>query len=157
VGSRAEIDGRVIRHRTSIPRSTTTARPAACSFGLSDIDDLDAAITAISAALRPRGCFVFSILHPCFPGGKDIAGSWPASASYNDEGRWTSREARSALRRQVRANHRTLSTYLNTLRSHDLWIDRIAEPTPEPGWDPAHDADRKPVHLVARSVKLTEG
>ncbi len=65
---------------------------AACSFGLSDIDDLDTAITAISAALRPRGCLVFSILHPCFPGGKDIAGSWPATASYYEEGHWTAQE-----------------------------------------------------------------
>ena len=99
---------------------------AACSFGLSDIDDLDAAIHGDQRRASPaRGCLVFSILHPCFPGGKDIAGSWPATASYNDEGRWTPPEARSALRRQVGANHRTLSTYLNTLRSHDLWIDRI--------------------------------
>jgi ubiquinone/menaquinone biosynthesis C-methylase UbiE len=46
---------------------------ATCNFGLSDIDDLDAAITAVSGALRPAGCFVFSILHPCFAGGKDIS------------------------------------------------------------------------------------
>ena len=47
-----------------------------------------------------------------------------------------------------------LSTYLSTLRRHGLWLDQFAEPLPEPGWDPAHDADRKPVFLVARSVKL---
>jgi ubiquinone/menaquinone biosynthesis C-methylase UbiE len=37
----------------------------ACNFGLSDIDDLDGAFAVISAALRLRGRFVFSILHPC--------------------------------------------------------------------------------------------
>src|SRR6266704_1545379 len=43
-----------------------------CNFGLSDIDDLDGAVAAISGAMRPRGTFVFSILHPCFGGGTDI-------------------------------------------------------------------------------------
>ncbi len=128
-----------------------------CNFGLSDIDDLDTAITAVSAALHPRGWFVFSILHPCFAGGKDIAGSWPADGSYYGEGHWTAREARSALRRQVGASHRMLSTYLGTLRRHGLWLDQVAEPLPEPGWDQAHDADRKPVFLVARLVKLPAG
>jgi hypothetical protein len=47
-----------------------------------------------------------------------------------------------------------LSTYLGALRRHGLWLDQLAEPLPQPGWDPAHDADRKPVFLVARSVKL---
>jgi 2-polyprenyl-3-methyl-5-hydroxy-6-metoxy-1,4-benzoquinol methylase len=128
---------------------------AACNFGLSDIDDLDAAITAVSGALRPGGCFVFSILHPCFSGGKDIAGSWPAGGRYYDEGHWTAQDARSTLRRQVGASHRMLSTYLGSLRRHGLWLDQVAEPLPEPGWDPEHDADRKPVYLIVRSVKLS--
>jgi 2-polyprenyl-3-methyl-5-hydroxy-6-metoxy-1,4-benzoquinol methylase len=128
---------------------------ATCNFGLSDIDDLDAAISAVSNALRPDGQLVFSILHPCFAGGKDISGSWPAASRYYDEGRWTAQDARSTLRRQVGANHRMLSTYLGTLRRHGLWLDQLAEPLPPPEWDPAHDADRKPVFLVARSVKLS--
>jgi SAM-dependent methyltransferase len=127
---------------------------ATCNFGLSDIDDLDPAIAAVSAALHPRGCFVFSILHPCFAGGKDISGAWPADGSYYGEGHWTAGEAKSALRRQVGANHRMLSTYLGTLRRHGLWLDQLTEPLPEPDWDQAHDADRKPVFLVARLVKL---
>jgi hypothetical protein len=51
------------------------------------------------------------------------------------------------------ASHRTLSTYLGTLRRHGLWLDQLAAPRPEPDWDPAHDADRKPVFLAARFVK----
>ena len=125
-----------------------------CHFGLSDIDDLDGAIAGISAALRPCGRFVFSILHPCFGGGLDIAGSWPTAASYYDEGHWTAWAARSTLRNQVGAHHRMLSTYVGILRRCHLWLDRVAEPRPAPGWDPAHDADRKPVHLVVRCVKI---
>jgi SAM-dependent methyltransferase len=125
-----------------------------CSFGLSDIDDLDGAISAVSAALRPGGSFVFSILHPCFSGGKDVSGSWPSTGSYYDEGHWTAQDALSALRRQVGANHRMLSTYLGAFRRYDLWLDRIAEPLPAQDWDQAHDADRKPVFLVARLIKM---
>jgi 2-polyprenyl-3-methyl-5-hydroxy-6-metoxy-1,4-benzoquinol methylase len=129
---------------------------ATCSFGLSDIDDLPSAIATVSSAVRNGGRFVFSILHPCFPGGKDIAGSWPAAGRYYNEQRWAARDARSALRRRVGANHRMLSTYLNTLSAHDLWLDQVAEPLPDPRWDPAHEADRTPVFLVARSVKMTD-
>jgi 2-polyprenyl-3-methyl-5-hydroxy-6-metoxy-1,4-benzoquinol methylase len=126
----------------------------ACNFGLSDIDDLDAAVTAISGALRPGGCFAFSILHPCFGGGKDISGAWPAAGSYYQEGYWTAQDSRSTLRSQVGANHRMLSTYFAALRRHGLWLEQLDEPLPKPDWDPAHDADRKPVFLVARFVRL---
>jgi hypothetical protein len=47
-----------------------------------------------------------------------------------------------------------LSTYLNTLRSRDLWLDRVAEPLPAADWDPAHDAGRKPLYLVASAIKV---
>lgn len=49
-----------------------------------------------------------------------------------------------------------LSTYLNALRRYNLWLDHIAEPCPTPDWDPAHDADRKPIHLVARAIKMND-
>ena len=127
---------------------------AACNFGLTDTDDLDAAITAISDALKPGGCFAFSIVHPCFAGSKDISGSWPATGSYYDEGHWTAQGVRSGLRRLVGTNHRMLSTYLAALRRHGLWLDKLAEPLPKPDWDPDHDADRQPVFLAARCVKL---
>jgi ubiquinone/menaquinone biosynthesis C-methylase UbiE len=65
-----------------------------CSFGLSDIDDLDGAIGSISRALRNGGRFAFSILHPCFGGGRDIAGAWPTTGSYYDETWWAPQEAR---------------------------------------------------------------
>jgi SAM-dependent methyltransferase len=125
-----------------------------CNFGLSDIDDLDRAMAAMAAALRPGGSFVFSILHPCFPGVTDVSGSWPATGRYYDEGLWTADAALSALRRQVGANHRMLATYLNTFRRHGLWLDRVHEPEPEQEWlQKRPGADRVPVYLAARCVK----
>lgn len=123
---------------------------AVCSFGLSDIDALGPAVATVSAALRPGCWFAFTVLHPCFGGAADIAGSWPSGGRYYDEGRWTPDSARSGLRRQVGASHRTLATYLNTLREHGLWLDQVAEPEPDASWDPSHEADRQPVFLAAR-------
>lgn len=145
----------------STTTTTTTSTPAGsgydavtCSFGLSDIDDLDGALASASAALRPGGRFVFSILDPCFPGSADIAGSWPGDGRYYDEGWWQPTSQRAALRRRVGGNHRTLATYLNTLRRHGLWLDEAAEPLPSPDWDREHRADRTPVFLVARCLRL---
>lgn len=123
-----------------------------CNFGLSDIDDLDPALATVSTVLRSGGSFVFSILHPCFPGATDVAGSWPSGGRYYDEGLWTADAALSSLRRQVGANHRMISTYLNALRRHGLWLDQVSEP--EPGWGQERPlADRSPVYLAARCVQ----
>lgn len=125
-----------------------------CSFGLSDIDDLDGAVAQVSRLLGPGGRFVFSVLHPCFPGGRNISGAWPPSGGYYQQGWWRADAALSALRRQVGANHRMLSTYLNTLRGHHLWLDDLREPTPPQEWiDHQRDAARMPVFLVARCRK----
>ena len=125
-----------------------------CNFGLSDIDNLDAAAATVSGALKPAGRFVFAILHPCFSGAADVASSWPATGSYYDEGLWTAEAALSPLRRQVGSNHRMLSTYLNTFRRHDLWLDHVREPAPTVRWGQQRPhADRTPVYLAARCLK----
>jgi len=127
-----------------------------CSFGLSDIDDLNSAISTIAAAPRPGGAFTFCLLHPCFPGGGDISGSWPSSGTYYDEGWWLPQGHASSLRRQVGANHRTLATYLNSMTAHRLHLDRLAEPMPPIAWrTDGLSAATFPVFLAGRCIKRT--
>jgi hypothetical protein len=96
--------------------------------------------------LSANGAFVFSILHPCFPGLGDAASSsWPPGGYY-EEGWWRADAAESDLRRQVGANHRTLSSYFNTLHRHQFVVDEIAEPPPPPEWPVAP----VPMFLVGR-------
>jgi ubiquinone/menaquinone biosynthesis C-methylase UbiE len=126
-----------------------------CNFGLADIDDLEGALATIQRALKPGGSFVFSILHPCFAGAGTVAGTWPAGSRYYDEGFWTAHSKYSTLRRQVGANHRTLSTYVNALSRHALVINAMAEPAPPDEWetDDRREAARLPVFLVVRCTK----
>jgi SAM-dependent methyltransferase len=128
---------------------------AVCNFGLADIDDLDGALATVQRALRAGGSFVFSILHPCFSGTATVSGTWPASGRYYDEGYWIADGASSPLRRQVGANHRTLSTYVNSLSRHGLGLTTMAEPEPPTDWatDDRGDAARLPVFLVVRCTK----
>lgn len=123
-----------------------------CSFALADIDDLDGALATVRAALQPGGVFAFSMLHPCFPGSTAVSGAWPGGGRYYDEGWWRPTEESAALRRQVGANHRMLSTYVNALARNGLLIEELREPEPDPTWVAAGraDAGRYPVYLVAR-------
>jgi SAM-dependent methyltransferase len=124
-----------------------------CSFGLSDIDDLDGCIDAAARALRPGGRFVFSLLHPCFAGCEEVSGAWPTASTYYDEGWWTADGPLSTLRRDVGANHRMLSTYLNVLTARGLRLDALSEPSPPQEWrDRQLVAARYPVFLVGRCL-----
>lgn len=127
---------------------------AVCSMALSDIDDLDGALGNIHRLLRPGGRFAFTMLHPCFPGIEGVSAAWPSDGTYYDERYWRADAALSALRQQVGANHRTLSTYLNTLHQHGFTLTRTAEPQPriEPS-SPRIEMTRFPVFLVASFLK----
>ena len=61
----------------------------------------------------------------------------------------------SALRRQVGAQHRMLSSYLNAFRRHGLWLDELREPVPASQWaDSRPGADRVPVYVAGRCLKM---
>lgn len=128
---------------------------AVSSFGLSDIDDLNGLCASVARLVPVGGRFVFSILHPCFSGVDRVSGSWPTGERYYDERWWLADGELSALRRQVGANHRMVSTYVNTLRDHDLVVDRMAEPVPEEAWSSDRPgADALPVYLVVRCERV---
>ncbi len=127
-----------------------------CNFGLSDIDDLDGALATVRRVLADGGWFVFSILHPCFPGWDDDAPSnWPPDRGYFAEGWWLA--SNSGFRGQVGATHRMLATYLNALTRHGLRVDVAAEPEPGEEWAArAPDRVPVPVYLAARCRKVEE-
>lgn len=129
---------------------------AGCSFGLSDIDDLDGAIATVARLVRQGGFFAFSIVHPCFPGWlpKQASPSWQPGHSYYQEGWWRADGPAHGLRPKVGANHRMLSTYLNTFARHGLPVEEVVEPAPEADWiEHAPDIGPVPVYLVARCRK----
>jgi SAM-dependent methyltransferase len=98
-----------------------------CNYGLSDIEDLDGLLANVARLLRPGGCFVFSLLHPCFPGwDSDAPSSWPPDGGYHQEGWWLA--SNTGYRGRVGASHRMISTYLNSLTRHGLALDQAAEP-----------------------------
>lgn len=124
-----------------------------CNFGLSDVDDLSGALGAVTAAMRPGARFVFSLLHPCFPGGGEVSGSWPSDRPYWSEGYWLPTGRESSLRRRVGTNHRMLSSYVNSLIESGLVIDHLVEPEPDEAWRAAHpEAARVPVYLAGAAT-----
>ena len=119
-----------------------------CNYGLSDIDHLEGALATVGRILESGGLFVFSILHPCFPGsGADAPSAWPPNGGYYQEGWWLANNT--GFRGKVGSNFRMLSTYFNALVRHHLAIERVSEPAP-PSQQPdsGRDAAKVPYALV---------
>jgi ubiquinone/menaquinone biosynthesis C-methylase UbiE len=106
-----------------------------CNLALTDIPDLRGAVQSAWRILRRRGWFVFSITHPCF---EAPHAEWQAAPngdvyrtvhSYFVEGFWRSNNPH-GVRGRVGAQHRTLSTYVNTLAEAGFTLQCIHEPQP---------------------------
>lgn len=95
------------------------------SGALMDMDDLDGAASTAAAISQPGGWFVWSILHPCFPGNGESRSSWPTTGGYFDEV-W-SHSGGPGVRGRVGANHRALSTYFNVMIKHAFTLEAVVE------------------------------
>lgn len=114
------------------------------SMSLMDIDNLEAAVSTAATTTKPGGWFAWSIVHPGFPGIDEIRPSWPSRGSYFDEGWWNT--GGDGVRGRVGSNHRTLSTYLNTMLKHGFAL----EAADEPPWRRTASETPLPFFLVTR-------
>lgn len=103
------------------------------SLALHYVEDYEAVVRHVCAALRPGGRFVFSVEHPMCtarPMGwvRDETGRvlhWPVDC-YQEQGQ---RETRWFVEGVVKF-HRTVETYVNTLLRSGFRLEHLAEPMP---------------------------
>jgi 2-polyprenyl-3-methyl-5-hydroxy-6-metoxy-1,4-benzoquinol methylase len=117
---------------------TTSFDLVICNMALMDIAGLEATFQAVYSILKPKGCFLFAVLHPCFETPFRLPESiveWDEYGNfaacrvihYTKEGHWLS--GGTGMRGTHGAYHRMLSTYLNTLLGCGFVISQVAEPT----------------------------
>jgi ubiquinone/menaquinone biosynthesis C-methylase UbiE len=128
-----------------------------CNMALISIPDLDAAVATASRVLDAGGWFVFSITQPCFqsPGSEwftdEMGRRGRTIYEYFDERAWRSANP-NGVRGRVDDYHRTLSTYVNTLAAHRLFLEAMVEPRRPPASSLPAD-DLIPSTLLARCTK----
>jgi SAM-dependent methyltransferase len=105
------------------------------SMALHYVANFRAVAEHVFAALKPGGCFVFSVVHPIctansvgwFRDADDNRMHWPLD-NYQQEGerhmRW--------FIEGVKKYHRTIATYFNTLVSVGFHVVHLGEPVPTP-------------------------
>jgi ubiquinone/menaquinone biosynthesis C-methylase UbiE len=103
-----------------------------CHMALMDIPDLAPTLDGAARILKPGGWFTFSILHPCYntarSGEVRTPDGWVRTvATYFEEGFWQS-DSRMGPPGKVGAYHRTLTTYVETLRDAGFVLECIREP-----------------------------
>lgn len=126
----------------------------ACCLALTDIPNLQATAQAITRVLRPGGCFVWVVPHPCFqaPGScwyqTDAQSTVALVRGYFREGSWSSPQQFSG---RFGGHHRMLSTLLNTLTTSGLRYEQSIEPQAFLAHKPGYS--EVPVAFLARHRK----
>lgn len=135
-----------------------------CVMALLNIPDLPATFQSIRRILKPGGCLVLAIPHPCFqtphaqwtplpdsehPLGRIVTG-------YFDERQWFSSNP-DGVRSRVGDDHPTLSTYLNHLATTGFVLERTLEPGPSAGQAERVPGNREVPALLLIRAHLSAG
>jgi ubiquinone/menaquinone biosynthesis C-methylase UbiE len=143
----------------ALPLQSETYDGVICNMALMDIPDLAATFVSVKRMLRPSGWFIFSITHPCLEISRGQS-RWMVEptglrevTSYFVEGPWHS-DNPDGVRGRVAVYHRTLSTYLNTLRQAGLTLERLVEPQ-APSRINGAGSPEFPIVLIIQGKKFT--
>jgi len=134
-----------------------------CSMGLIDTPDLGGTLKEIHRVMKPGGCLIVSIIHPCFD--RPRTGAWVKDS----EGRKLHFKVDNYMREEtITINwdmkrlkypfetigyHRTMSTYLNALIENGLCIDKVLEPYLDQNGEIDEEEFRVPNFLIVRCRK----
>ncbi|MFC1713605.1 class I SAM-dependent methyltransferase [Candidatus Poribacteria bacterium] len=141
-----------------------------CNMALMDIKDYTTAIREIARVLKPKGIFIFSILHPCFmtPGSgwikidpertdPDNKIGWKVDNYHHS---FVSSSLIKSMKDKAYYFHHTLEDYFRALRESGFAVADLREPVPSKELieeDPGHRPDlRMSAFLIVKSVLLGE-